>query len=59
MDFKGGNIEEEGINSQRKKDRKLRRQDARWTFPPKDWHKANFDGSSKGNLGLAGCGGII
>jgi ribonuclease HI len=32
---------------------------ARWSFPPEDWHKANFDGVAKGNPRLTGCRGII
>ena len=29
------------------------------SFPLKDWHIANFNGSAKGNPWLAGCRGII
>ena len=42
-----------------KKDKIKRRQEATWSFPPENWHKANFDGAAKGNPGPAGCGGII
>ncbi len=35
------------------------RNNARWDCPPKVWYKINFDGTSKGNLGIAGCGIII
>ncbi|KAF3947173.1 hypothetical protein CMV_026659 [Castanea mollissima] len=31
----------------------------RWFCPPMNWHKLNSDGSSLGNLGLAGGGGLI
>lgn len=31
----------------------------RWEKPQAGWKKLNIDGSSIGNLGLAGCGGII
>ena len=37
----------------------LKRQEAKWLLPPEGWHKANFDGASKGNLGSSGSGGII
>lgn len=29
---------------------------ARWDFPPKGWYKVNFDGASKHNPGIVGCG---
>ena len=28
-------------------------------MPPNGWIKGNFDGASKGNLGRAGCGGVL
>ena len=56
---KGKNIEEGGKYKTRKEDRVKRRQEARWSFPPEDWHKANLDGAAKGNLSLARSGGII
>ncbi|KAK9993202.1 hypothetical protein SO802_022905 [Lithocarpus litseifolius] len=31
----------------------------RWHYPPPNWFKLNTDGSSLGNLGLAGGGGLI
>jgi ribonuclease HI len=31
----------------------------RWDQPPQGWCKINFDGASKGNLGMAGCRVII
>lgn len=31
----------------------------KWSFPPEDWQKINTDGASKGNPGMAGCGGVI
>ena len=31
----------------------------RWLNPPSNWFKLNSDGSSRGNLGLAGGGGLI
>ncbi|XP_028772275.1 uncharacterized protein LOC114729445 [Neltuma alba] len=31
----------------------------RWITPEKDWVKVNSDGSSRGNPGRAGCGGVI
>ena len=30
-----------------------------WRTPPRGWIKININGASKGNPGLAGCGGII
>ena len=33
--------------------------ESRGSFPSEGWYKANFDGVAKGNLGLAGCGGVI
>lgn len=30
-----------------------------WCFPPPTWFKLNSDGSSLGNLGKAGGGGLI
>ncbi|KAG2686113.1 hypothetical protein I3760_10G162100 [Carya illinoinensis] len=30
-----------------------------WTRPPQDWVKLNIDGSSLGNPGMAGAGGVI
>ena len=56
---KGGNIKEGGNSKARKKDRVKRRQEARWSFYPEDWHKANFDREAKGNRGPIGSGGII
>lgn len=56
---KGGNIKEGGNSRVSKKDKDKRRQEARWFFPLEDWHKANFDGVSKGNPDLADNGGII
>lgn len=32
---------------------------ARWDCQPKGWYKTNFDGASKGNPGIMGCGIII
>ena len=31
----------------------------RWLHPPSNWFKLNLDGSSRGNLGFAGDGGLI
>ena len=31
----------------------------RWEKPQAGWKKLNTDGASKGNPGLAGCGGVI
>lgn len=42
-----------------KEDDRSRREDYRWTLPPKGWCKANFDRAVKGNPGQAGIGGII
>ena len=56
---RGGNIKEGGNSKASKKNRAKRRQEMRWSFPPENWHKANFDGAAKGNLGPAGSGGII
>lgn len=33
--------------------------DVRWACPPSGWVKLNTDGSSKGNPGDGGCGGLI
>lgn len=30
-----------------------------WNSPPNGWIKGNFDGAAKGNLGSAGCGGVL
>ena len=38
---------------------RTKRQEVKWMLPPKGWHKENFDGVAKGNLGSSGCGGII
>lgn len=35
------------------------RSNARWDCPPKGCYKVNFDGTSKGNPGIVGCGIII
>ncbi|XP_057824991.1 uncharacterized protein LOC131036977 [Cryptomeria japonica] len=32
---------------------------AHWTLPSSGWVKVNFDGASKENSGLTGCGGVI
>ena len=56
---RNGDIKDGGIIKARKEDKIKRRQQASWSFPPKKWHKANFDGAAKGNPGLAGCGEII
>ena len=44
---------------EKEKDQMLKRQEVKWLLPPEGWHKANFDGASKGNIGPSGCGGII
>ena len=31
----------------------------KWCVPPNGWIKGNFDGAAKGNLGRAGCGGVL
>ena len=31
----------------------------RWEKPPSGWTKLNMNGASLGNLGVAGCGGIM
>ena len=31
----------------------------KWNFSPNGWIKGNFDGAAKGNLGRAGCGGVL
>lgn len=56
---KEGDIEEGGNTIVKKKDRERKREEAKWLLPPKGWHKANFDGVAKGNLGPAGYGRII
>ncbi len=35
------------------------RESARWDCRPTNWFKINFDGASKGNPGMAGCGVMI
>ena len=35
------------------------RKNCKWTPPPPDWHKLNFDGASRGNPGQSGIGCII
>ena len=35
------------------------RANCKWTPPPLGWHKLNFDGAARGNLGSAGIGCII
>lgn len=35
------------------------RANCKWIPPPKGWHKLNFDGMARGNLGIAGIGCII
>lgn len=30
-----------------------------WNFPPNGWIKGSFDGAAKGNLGSAGCRGVL
>ncbi|KAH9309990.1 hypothetical protein KI387_037901, partial [Taxus chinensis] len=35
------------------------RSTVQWIKPPNAWHKLNFDGASKGNLGDSGGGGVI
>eukprot|EP01018_Ginkgo_biloba_P006149 Gb_11812 [translate_table: standard] len=37
---------------------KSNRESCRWIRPPEGWVKCNFDGATKGNLGLAGAGGL-
>ena len=46
-----------GINS--KQARSQVKIQVRWSLPPLNWYKLNSDGSSLGNLGLAGGGGLI
>ena len=57
--MKGGNIKDGGNIKAKKEDKARRRLEARWSFPPENCHKANFDGVTKGNPGSAGSGGII
>lgn len=40
-------------------DTQTRRKECHWSLPHEGWHKANFDGVAKGNLGAARCGGVI
>ena len=54
-----GDIKVGGNSKGKKEDKIKRRHEAIWSFPPENWHKANFDGAAKGNPGPAGCGGII
>lgn len=56
---KSGNIKEGGNNKARRKGRDKRRKEARWSFPPENWYKANFNGTAKANPSSTGCGGII
>ena len=56
---KGGDFEIEGRKKEKVKDRSRKRQEAKWLLPPEGWHKANFDGASKGNPGSSGSGGVI
>lgn len=35
------------------------RPNVKWDSPPMGWIKGNFDGTAKGNLGKAGCGGVL
>ena len=56
---KGGEIEEGGKKKEKVKDISRKRQEAKWLLPPRGWHKANFDGASKGNPGSSGSRGII
>ena len=57
MFIKGSNpfIGETGSNN----NAQIRRKECHWSLPPEGWQKANFDGVAKGNLGAAGCGGVI
>jgi ribonuclease HI len=57
--IKGGNPFDGGNKGNKDKDKRSKRQEAKWIRPPEGWHKANFDGVAKGILGQAGCGGII
>ena len=46
-------------DNERCNDTQKRRKECQWSLPPMGWHKANFDGAAKGNLGEAGNGGVI
>lgn len=37
----------------------MARKECKWTPPPQDWIKLNFDGASRGNPGIAGLGFIL
>lgn len=56
---KDEDIEKDDNIRKKDKDSRIKRQEARWLLPPEGWHKANFDGASKGNPGPSGCGGVI
>lgn len=56
---KGGSIKEGGRRIEKVKESMARRQETKWLYPLEGWHKANFDGASKGNPGSLGCGDII
>ncbi|GLJ13809.1 hypothetical protein SUGI_0220390 [Cryptomeria japonica] len=50
--FKQGNNHTQGVKS-------IVRKKVKWKPPPSGWKKMNFDGASKGNLGLSGYGVVI
>ena len=50
-------------NPMQTKGSKMKKEDqilnVKWKSPPMGWIKGNFDGVAKGNLGKAGCGGVL
>ncbi|GLJ28924.1 hypothetical protein SUGI_0570490 [Cryptomeria japonica] len=43
----------------RLKDKSNGRKNAKWSPPPPGWKKINFDGASRGNVGLSGIGAMV
>ncbi|GLJ15328.1 hypothetical protein SUGI_0251370 [Cryptomeria japonica] len=43
----------------RLKDKAIGRKNVKWSPPPPGWKKINFDGASRGNLGLLGFGVVV
>ncbi|GLJ12615.1 hypothetical protein SUGI_0194650 [Cryptomeria japonica] len=54
---KGWNLKQSSLH--KLKDKSVGRKNIKWFPPPLGWKKLNFDGASRGNLGLSSFGAVV